>query len=445
MKCLYRSKQILWTSVLKSSSPKQNFSSSSVSLANKSYKLVVVGGGAGGCSTAAKFASKYPGQVAVIEPKDTHYYQPGWTLVGGGMKTFEDTGKPMKSVLPKKADWLQTSVEKFDPDNCKVTTKEGDEISYEYLVIAIGLQLKYEMVKGLPEAFETPGVCSNYHHDYCKKTYPIIQDFKEGNALFTFPNTPIKCAGAPQKIMYITDYHFRQMGKREKANIQYHTSLGVLFGVKKYADALWDVVKESDINVNLRSNLIEVKPDSKEAVFQNLDKPEELTTVNYSMLHVTPPMGPFDAIKNCKELVDAAGFVNVNKETLQHVNYKNVFGIGDCTNIPVAKTAAAVASEVGYLGKNLKAVMAGKDPNNLYDGYTSCPLILSPKHCILAEFDMQAPPQPFETMPVNQAKPRRITAMMKRYFFPELYWKMMLHGNWEGPRYIRNALHLGFK
>ena len=111
--------------------------------------------------------------------------------------------------------------------------------------------------------------------DLCSKTYQCAQDFKEGNAIFTFPNTPIKCAGAPQKIMYMTDYNLRQMGKRDKANVIYHSSLAVLFGVKKYADSLWEVVKEKNIDVNLRSNLIEVKPDSKEAVFQNLDKPEE--------------------------------------------------------------------------------------------------------------------------------------------------------------------------
>ena len=142
--------------------------------------------------------------------------------------------------------------------------------------------------------------------------------------------------------MYITDYNLRQMGKRDKANVIYHSSLAVLFGVKKYADSLWEVVKEKNIDVNLRSNLIEVKPDSKEAVFQNLDKPEETIVRKYEMLHVTPPMSPPDVLKAHPMLTDAAGFLDVTKETLQHTKYKNIFGIGDCTNIPTAKTAAAV-------------------------------------------------------------------------------------------------------
>jgi len=442
MKCLLSKQKHILTALNRSQI--KHFSTSGIYQANKSYKLVVVGGGAGGCSTASKFAGKLgKGQVAVIEPNDMHYYQPGWTLVGGGIKSVDFTTKPMKDVLPKNADWIKSKVVSFDPDNSRLSTDEGDEISYEYLVIAMGMQLRYEDVKGLTDALETPGVCSNYRVDLCSKTYQCAQDFKEGNAIFTFPNTPIKCAGAPQKIMYMTDYNLRQMGKRDKANVIYHSSLAVLFGVKKYADSLWEVVKEKNIDVNLRSNLIEVKPDSKEAVFQNLDKPEETITRKYEMLHVTPPMSSPDVLKAHPMLTDAAGFLDVNKETLQHTKYKNIFGTGDCTNIPTAKTAAAVAAQVGVMRQNLGAVLSGKELKGTYDGYTSCPLILNPKECILAEFDFNAPPQPLETLPVNQGKPRWTTAMMKTHMMPKLYWSMMLNGNWEGPKYIRKALHLG--
>ena len=144
----------------------------------------------------------------------THYYQPIWTLVGGGLKDQEQSGRPMASVLPKKATWIKDSVATFDPDNNKVTTAGGDEIAYEFLVVAMGLQLRYENVKGLVDALQTPGsgVCSNYAYEHVGKTWKAIQDFKSGNAVFTFPNTPIKCAGAPQKIMYITEQQLRKVG-----------------------------------------------------------------------------------------------------------------------------------------------------------------------------------------------------------------------------------------
>ncbi|XP_068204174.1 sulfide:quinone oxidoreductase, mitochondrial-like [Palaemon carinicauda] len=410
---------------------------------HKSYKLVVVGGGAGGCATAAKFSSKLgKGQVAVIDPANMHYYQPMWTLVGGGMKTLEDSGKPMSEVLPRKADWIKRKVVSFDPHNNKVITDKGQEINYEYLVVALGIQLNYEQIEGLPEAFETPGVCSNYSPMYVKKTFKSLKRFKEGNAVFTFPNTPIKCAGAPQKIMYISEEYLRTHGKRDKANIEYFTSLPVIFGIKKYADALWKVVNERNINVNLRQNLIEVKPDSREAIFQNLDKPDEFKTIKYDMLHVTPPMSSPDVLRNCAALVDGAGYLKVNKETLQHESFPNIFGIGDCTNVPTSKTAAAVAGQFGVLHRNLSMVMEGKTPQSVYDGYTSCPLVTGYSTCILAEFDMNG--NPLETFPLNQAKERRTMFHMKKDIMPSMYWMGMLNGLWEGPKYVRKAMHLGF-
>eukprot|EP00094_Tigriopus_californicus_P012328 TCALIF_11917-PA protein Name:"Similar to SQRDL Sulfide:quinone oxidoreductase, mitochondrial (Homo sapiens)" AED:0.08 eAED:0.08 QI:154/1/1/1/0.85/0.75/8/258/430 len=403
------------------------FSTSQNRNANKSFKLVVVGGGSGGCASAAKFASKLgAGQVAVIEPRDMHYYQAMWTLVGGGQKKLEQSGKPMQSVLPSKAEWIKDKVVGFDPDNSKVMTQNGDEISYEFLVVAMGLQLNFDVIKGLPEAFETPGVSSNYDLRYVNKTWESIQQFKEGNCVFSFPNTPVKCAGAPQKIMYLTEKILRMENRRDHANIIYHTSLPVIFGVKKYADALWKIVEERNIEVNLRSNLVEVRPDTREAIFQNLDKPEEAPkAVKYSMLHVTPPMSAPDVLRNSSKIVDENGFLNVNKETLQHMNYPNIFGIGDCTNVPTSKTAAAVAGMIGILRRNLTASMNGQPLKAKYDGYTSCPLVTGPNECILAEFDFQSPPQPLETFPINQAKPRWTMYNMKAHVMPHVYWQML--------------------
>jgi len=416
---------------------------SSSSPANKSYKLLIVGGGAGGCSMASKFASKLgKGNVAVIEPSEMHYYQPMWTLVGGGLKKMEQSGKPMGEVLPKNADWIKSSAAKFDPEKNTVTTTSGDAISYEYLLVAVGLQLQYEQIKGLPEALETPSVWSNYHPNYAPKGPQIIKAFNKGNAVFTFPKPPLKCPGAPQKIMYITERLLKEQGKRDQANIQYHTSLPVLFGVKKYADALWKVVEERNINVSLNSCLVEVHGDKKEAIFEDLQSKEK-KTVPYEILHVAPPMTTPECLKlNAPGLVDAAGFVDVDAETMQHVKYKNVFAMGDCANLPTAKTGAAIASQVGLLKNNLNDVMNGKDisGNRKYDGYTSCPLVVGPSQCIMAEFDKK--PEPLETFPINQGVPRWTMYNVKAHILPELYWQM-LKGRWEGPRIFRKLFHLG--
>nr|XP_020445116.1 sulfide:quinone oxidoreductase, mitochondrial-like isoform X2 [Monopterus albus] len=218
------------------------------------------------------------------EEVEVHYYQPLWTLVGAGAKSVALSSRPTASVIPSGVKWVKSKVQEVNPDKNTVYTDDGSQISYEYLIVALGLQLHYEKIKGLPEGFEHPKIGSNYSFETVEKTWKALQNFKEGNAVFTFPNTPVKCAGAPQKIMYLSDAFLRKTGRRAQAKVIYNTSLPVLFGIKKYADSLWDIVKRRDLQVNLRQNLIEVRADKKEAVFENLDKPGETKVIEVTVL-----------------------------------------------------------------------------------------------------------------------------------------------------------------
>ncbi|KAG8575610.1 hypothetical protein GDO81_009612 [Engystomops pustulosus] len=411
--------------------------------AKEYYDVVVVGGGAAGITMSSRMKRKLgAGKVAVIEPSEVHYYQPMWTLVGGGAKQLASSARSTSSTIPIGVKWIKSEVKGFDPDKNCIHIDDGKEIGYKYLIIALGLKLQFEKVKGLPEGFNYPKIGSNYSVKTVEKTWKALQDFKKGNAIFTFPNTPVKCAGAPQKIMYLSEEYLRKTGKRSDANFIFNTSLGVIFGVKKYADALLQIIKERDIQVNFKHNLIEVRADKQEAVFENLDNPGETKVYQYEMLHVTPPMGPQDVLVN-SAVADAAGWVDVNKETLQHKKYPNVFGIGDCTNLPTSKTAAAIAAQSAVLDKTLSLVLKGQNPSAKYDGYTSCPLVTGYRKVILAEFDYNA--QPLETFPINQGKERRTMYHMKADMMPFLYWNMLLKGYWGGPAPIRKIMHLGFK
>lgn len=420
-------------------------STSSSPIENKKCRLLVVGGGSGGCTMAAKFGKHInKGEIFVVEPSDTHYYQPMFTLVGGGIKKLAECGKPMKSVLPDTVKWIKDSVTEFNPQRNSVTISRGDEITYDFMIVATGLQLNYDKIPGLVEALNVPntGVCSNYSYKYVNRTYEILKQFKSGNAIFTFPNTPVKCPGAPQKICYIAEDFLRKKGIRDKANITYNTSLPVLFGVKKYADALWKVVEMRNINVNLRCNLVEVKHKERVAVFQNLDSPEKLTEMEYSMLHVSPPMSAPDVLKKCTNLVNDLGFVNVNKDTLQHFKYPNVFAIGDCSSTPNSKTAASVAAQANIVYENMKAVMENQPLKGKYNGYASCPLVTGYGKCILAEFDYDL--NPLETFPISQDKEMWLMYSMKKDLMPPLYWHLMLNGKWNGPEAMRDLLHFNF-
>ncbi|XP_071479340.1 sulfide:quinone oxidoreductase, mitochondrial-like [Diadema antillarum] len=410
-------------------------------VAKQSYKFVVVGGGSGGLATASFLSRKFGrSQVAVIEPADSHFYQPMWTLVGGGVKTREQSRRAMAQVMPKAVDWKKEKAVTFDPENNLVMTESGTNFEYEYLVVAMGLQLNFHLLKGLTEALaEDPMVCCNYSFDTVDKTFEALKNFKSGNAIFTFPNTPIKCAGAPQKIMYLTEDYFRRNGKRDKATIMYNTPQAVIFGAPKYAARLIEICKKRDIKVNLKHSLVEIRHGKKEADFR-LDETGEIITMPYEMMHVPPPMGPPDVLK-ASPLVGESGFLSVNKLTCQHTKYPNVFGIGDCTDIPTSKTAAAVAAQTGILKNTIPAVMHGHEPRGKYDGYTSCPLVTGYGKLILAEFDFNL--EPLETFPLDQGKERRLMYHLKKDIMPELYWSGLIKGLWNGPGIYRKMMHLG--
>jgi sulfide:quinone oxidoreductase len=396
------------------------------------HQIVVVGGGAAGLGIAARLLrASGIRDVAIIEPSDKHYYQPLWTLVGGGVVAREASVRPMAGLIPKGAQWIQDAAAKFFPEENRLTTRDGRDIGYDYLVVAPGLQIDWHKIKGLPEALGKNGVCSNYSYDTVNSTWENIRNFKGGNAVFTFPPPPIKCAGAPQKIMYLAEHYLRKQGIRDKSRVVYYCATPTIFSAPKYATALVDqVVKPRGIEVHYKHSLVEIRGQSKEAVFQNLDTGETFVQP-YDMIHVVPPMSAPDFIKQ-SPLANEAGWVDVSKETLQHVRYPNVFSIGDASSLPTSKTAAAVRAQAPVLEANLLAAIQGQPPKTSYDGYTSCPLVTGYGRLILAEFDYDL--KPCETFPFDQGKERWSMYQLKRWVLPVIYWEGLVKG-YKWPRF----------
>lgn len=398
------------------------------------HQIVVIGGGAAGLAVAARLARITPKlDVAIVEPSDTHYYQPLWTLVGGGVFRREQSARPMSALIPDGVSWIRDAVLNVWPEkNCLQTVGE-QRIGYDWLIVAPGIQIDWGKVKGLPETLGKNGVCSNYSYETASYTWECLQSFQGGEALFTFPATPIKCAGAPQKIMYLAEEHFRRRGIRHKAHISYLCAQPVIFSCPYYAKVLMEnIIPPREIDVLFRHNLVEVRGETREAVFQNLETSEEVVRP-FDLLHVAPPMSAPDFIKR-STLANEAGWVDVHKNTLRHNRFANVFALGDASSLPTSKTAAAVRAQFPVLTQNLLDAMAGKEPAAQYDGYTSCPLVTGYGKLILAEFDYELKPR--ETFPFDQRVERKSMYWLKKYVLPVIYWEGLVRGRtwpWFGP------------
>lgn len=392
--------------------------------------VLIIGGGAGGLATAASLLKRRPGlDIVLIEPNAEHYYQPGWTLIGGGVFAREQTRRDMHACLPAGVKWRQVGAAGFDPEHNEVILEDGERLGYRALVVAPGLKLDWDAIPGLRDTLGKNGVTSNYHFDMAAYTWELVRSLKSGIALFTQPPMPIKCAGAPQKAMYLSCDAWRRAGVLSQMQVSFHTAAGVLFGVKEYVPALERYIESYGATVHLQENLVAVDGPAKRAIFEKRTEAGlERLERPFDMLHVCPPQRSHDFIRS-SPLADASGWVEVSGETLQHVRYGNVFAVGDAGSMPNAKTAAAVRKQAPVAAHNILQVLAGHAPNAIYEGYGSCPITVERGKIVLAEFGYGGVLQPtFPTWFIDGAKPSRRAWFLKEKMLPWLYFELMLKG-----------------
>lgn len=392
------------------------------------HQVVIIGGGTGGITVAARLRKAGLADVAVIEPADTHYYQPLWTLVGGGRAKAASSARPMASVMPKGVTWIKDSVVSVDPEARTVTCASGKTIGYDRLVVAAGIQINWNGIPGMAEAMGHDGMSSNYRYDLAPVTWKNVQKTKEGTAIFHMPMGPIKCAGAPQKIAYLACDYWREQGNLDKIRKIMVLPTPGMFGVKVWSDVLVDVAARYGIEVRFQSEITKVDPEAHTVTIKSNETGEE-ETIHYDFAHMVPPQSAPDWIRNSPlaDLENPFGYMGVNKHTLQHNVYPEIFGLGDCTTTPNSKTGAAIRKQAPVLVENLIASLQGTTGAGSYDGYASCPITTSRKKLLLCEFDYDLNLKPSLPL-VDQTKEITDFNQLKLVGLPNLYWNFMLKG-----------------
>jgi sulfide:quinone oxidoreductase len=403
------------------------------------FKVLILGAGSGGVSVAARLKKQMNAQdIGIIEPAEHHFYQPLWTLVGAGLVPKEKTKKAMSSVIPSGIAWIKDRVQAVKGAENKVVCASGAEITYDFLLVATGLKLDWAKIKGVDGQLGKNGICSIYQFEDAEKTAEMIGAFKGGDAIFTMPPVPIKCAGAPQKIMYLAEEIFQKNGVRANSRVSFAAAGKVIFGVPTFAAPLMKVAARKNIDLKFSHKLVEVKPEQRLAVFEKSTETQvngevkvstELVEQHYDLLHVVPPMSAHDYVRESNLAFTSGpqmGWLKVDQGTLQHQDHKNIFGIGDVTGVPNSKTGAAIRKQAPVVVENIFEIMAGRTPTALYDGYSSCPLVTGVGKVILAEFGYDGKLMP--SFPMDMTKERRSMWILKKDLLPSMYWKGMMTG-----------------
>ncbi|MEQ5795170.1 bifunctional protein tyrosine phosphatase family protein/NAD(P)/FAD-dependent oxidoreductase [Paracoccus sp. NFXS7] len=396
------------------------------------HDVVIVGAGAAGISVAASLLSRKPGlDIAIIDPADVHYYQPGWTLVGAGVFTADQTAKDLASLIPSGVTLIKGAVAAFEPASNAVILEGCRVVGYERLVVCPGLKLDWARIPGLVETLGQNGVTSNYRYDLAPYTWKLVQAMRRGRAIFTQPPMPIKCAGAPQKAMYLSGDAWHRAGVLKDIDIQFMNAGGVLFGVKDYVPALMNYVRKYDATLNFFHNLVRIDGPARTAWFDVAapDTPVRRVEVAFDMIHVTPPQTAPDFIR-VSPLADAAGWVDVDQATLRHKTHDNIWSLGDVMNAPNAKTAAAARMQAPVVAENIAADIDGRPARAQYNGYGSCPLTVERGKIVLAEFGYGGKLLPsFPKALIDGTRPSRAAWLLKERILPPVYWRGMLRGH----------------
>ena len=392
------------------------------------HDVLVIGGGNAGISLAARLHRYGVTDIAVVEPKDHHLYQPLFSHIAGGRAKASEAIRSQASVTPKGVEWIHDAALVVNAAADTVTLESGEQVTYNHLVVCPGMQLDWDKIPGLAAAVHSPFGASHYDFELAPKAWTLLSSLKSGTAVFTMPSGPAKCAGAAQKPMYLACDYWKEHGVLDKIRVVMVQPYPSIYGVPGVDEELNRKIAEYGIELRLNSELTAVDPLGRTVVISD-NAAGTTEEIRYDVLNAVPPQSAPDWLKatDLPAPGNDGGFVQVNPETLRHVRYPNVWSLGDAAATTNSKCGGALRKQTKVLAKNLVAARKGAPLTEKYNGYAVCPFTVSGSTVVFAEFDADYRPMP--TIPrITTWKELRSSWVVDRDVFPQVYWNLILKG-----------------
>ncbi len=410
-------------------------------------KVVIVGGGAAGITMAAYLSEKLKyDDITIIEPNKIHHYQPGYTLIASGTFKADEVQRDTESLIPRDVKWMKDRVLELLPDRNQVVTAENGKVNYDFLVLVPGCEMDFNQIEGITrESLGRDGVHSIYDFEGAVRCHEALQQLPgkgEGRLVFTDTYTKLKCGGAPKKICLITEDLLRKHEARGGFQIDYYCNSTNLMTPKIFGDRLETIYNERNVGLIYQRRLVSVDRSAKKVVFQVLEEPTQahlpitestvLETVDYDLLHVVPPMGAPEFVRNSPfAITDGSlrhgGWARVDEQTLINPDYPNVVIFGDVAGLGTSKTGAAIRIQAPVAAANLVSIMEGKEPEAIYNGYSACPIVTEYGKVLMCEFGYDKELMP--TIPfIDPGVERGMWWVLKAHGLKPMYYHGMLKG-----------------
>ncbi|MDP2067755.1 MAG: FAD/NAD(P)-binding oxidoreductase [Lutibacter sp.] len=389
--------------------------------------LVILGAGTSGTMMANHLRPKLylnKWNITIVDQFKTHYYQPGFLFLPFDIYNENQVKKVGKKFIPKDVNYVQKKIEKIIPEENKVEL-EGETLKYDVLIIATGCKIAPEETDGLLGPLWKKDIFDFYTYEGSLALRDKLRDWQGGKLLVHITEMPIKCPVAPLEFAFLADSYFRDKGMRDKVEISYVTPLSGAFTKPTCTTALNYLLKEKDINIEIDFAIEHVDNDTKEIVDY------EGRRIPFDLL-VTIPTNKGDEVIEKSGMGDDLNFVPTDHNTLQSNAHKNIFVIGDATNVPASKAGSVAHFEAETLTDNILLYIDGFPLKKEFDGHANCFIETGNNKALLIDFNYVTEPVhgkfPFAKIGPMSLLKESVLNHWGKLAFRWIYWNMLLKG-----------------